>query len=147
MDLKESSADFRFPCLRRAREGDLRHGDAELLRDETHSFGKSNVLDFLDETEDIARGATSEAVVELPDGVYGERRRLLAMERTESGEVLGAGFLEFDIVSDDADDVRLLLKRLFEVVGGHQLIRSASIVGQASLKRNIAGPAWRVEKL
>jgi hypothetical protein len=64
------------------------------------------------------------------------------MERTEAREILGAGFLEFDIVSDDADDVRLLLERLCEIVGGHQPILSASIVGQASLKRNIAGLAW-----
>ena len=95
-------------------------GDAEFLRDEADSFGKSDVLDFLDETEDVTRGATSEAVIELPDGVYGERRRLLAMERTEAGEILRAGFLEFDIVSDDADDVRLLLDGVGEIAGvGH----------------------------
>src|SRR5262245_61504654 len=41
------------------------------------------------------------------------------MEGTEAGEVLCARLLELDVVTDDADDVGLLLKGVFEVGGGH----------------------------
>src|SRR5215468_8778902 len=41
------------------------------------------------------------------------------MEGTEAGEVLRARLLELDVVTDDADDVGLLLEGVFEVGGGH----------------------------
>jgi len=39
------------------------------------------------------------------------------MKRTESGEILRPRLLELDIIADDADDICLLLKRLFEIIG------------------------------
>ena len=59
-----------------------------------------------------------------------------------------AGFFEFDVVSDDADDVRLLLERFFEGVGGHGQ-RETSIVrlGEFERKDNcsfrVVGKVWK----
>ena len=42
------------------------------------------------------------------------------MEGAESREILGSGFLELDVVADNADDVCLLLDRVCEIAGvGH----------------------------
>src|SRR5580765_1677962 len=51
--------------------------------------------------------------------MHGERRRLLVMKGTEPGKILGARLLEFDVVTDDANDVGLLLEGVFEVGSGH----------------------------
>ena len=75
---------------------------------------------FLDEAEDVAGDAASEAVVELARGVDRERRRFFAVEGTEAGVVLRSGFLELDVVADDADDIGLLLDGVCEIAGvGH----------------------------
>ena len=104
----------------RSVEAGLRHSDAELLGHRADGFREGDVLDFLDEGEDVAGDAASEAVEELAGGVHRERRGLLAVEGAESGIVLRAGLLQLDVVADDADDVRLLLDYVREVAGvGH----------------------------
>ena len=54
----------------------------------------------------------------LARGMNRERWRLLGVERTQTGEILRSSLLQFDVVADDADDIRLLLEGLFEVGGG-----------------------------
>ena len=50
----------------------------------------------------------------------GKRRRFLVVKRTKPGEILRSSLLQFDVVTDDADDVCLLLDDFFEVDGvGH----------------------------
>jgi hypothetical protein len=105
--------------LFRAGKADFGHGHAKLLRDQPDGFGEGDVLNFLHETEDIARDAATEAVVELARSVDGERRRLLVVEGTESGEVLRARLLQLDVVAHNADDVGLLLEGFFEIVRTH----------------------------
>ena len=39
------------------------------------------------------------------------------MKRTKPGEILGTRLPQLDVVAHDADDVRLLLEGLLEVVG------------------------------
>ncbi len=86
--------------------------------------GKRNVLDLLDEAENVSRIPAAKAVKKLARSVDGERRRLLAMKRTQPGKVLRPRLPQFDVVAHDADDVRLLLERLLEVVGrGHERSR------------------------
>ena len=41
------------------------------------------------------------------------------MKGTKPRIVLRPGLLQLDVVADDADDVRLLLQRFFEVFRGH----------------------------
>src|SRR5207302_7424772 len=99
----------------RAAEFKLGKGHAQLLRHQPHRFRKSDVLDFLNEGEYVAGHAAAEAVKELPGGVHGERRRLLIVEGTKAREVLRARLLELDVIADNANDVGLLLERVFEV--------------------------------
>jgi hypothetical protein len=76
----------------------------------------------------------------LPRGVYGKRRRLLAMKRAQAGKVLRPGFFQLNVVADDADDIRLLLDRVREIAGiGHvrKLHCSEGIVGHGSADWNI----------
>src|SRR4051812_7521974 len=79
--------------------------DAQLRSNGTNGFGERRVLDLLHEAEDVTREAASEAVIELFRGVHAEAGRLLVVERTEPGEILRAGFLQLDVVADDANDV------------------------------------------
>jgi hypothetical protein len=78
---------------------DFGQRDAELLRDETNGFGEGDVFDFLDEAEDVAGDAASEAVIELAGGVDGEGSGFFAVKGAEAGEVLGAGFFQLDVVA------------------------------------------------
>ena len=103
--------------LLRTGKRDLRHRHAQLLRQQPDGFRESNILDFLDEGKDISRLAAAKAVIKLPGGMDRKRSRLLGMKRTKPGEVLRPSLLQLDVVADDADDIRLLLERLFEVVG------------------------------
>ena len=61
------------------------------------------------------RLVAAEAMVELAHRMHREGRGLFAMKRTKSGEVLPSGFLQRDVFTDDADDIRLLLYELGEV--------------------------------
>jgi hypothetical protein len=85
---------------------------SHLLGNAPDGFRESDVLDLLYEGKDIALLPASEAVKELPGRMHGKRRRLLFVKRTETNEVLRSGFLELDIIADDADDVRLLFQVL-----------------------------------
>src|SRR5262249_26087021 len=69
-------------------------------------FVEAEPLDFLDELEDVAALATSEALVKLMVGVDTEGRGFFGVERAKARIALGrADALEADIFSDDADDV------------------------------------------
>jgi len=51
-----------------------------------------------------------------------KRRRLLAMKRTQPGKILRSGFLELDVIANNADNVRLLSHRFFKVAErGHEM--------------------------
>ena len=59
------------------------------------------------------------------------------MKGAEAGVVLRPGLLQFDVVADDADDVRLLLDRVCEIAGvGHG--EGSGIVRQRTANVNIA---------
>src|ERR1035438_577380 len=90
--------------------------------------GECDVFDLLNEGKDVSRLAAAKAVKELARGMDGKRRRLLGMKGTEAGEILGSRFLQLDVVADDTDDVRLLLERLFEVVGGQHEVQRELLV-------------------
>ena len=75
--------------------------------------GKRALVHFHHEFEDVAAHAASEAVVNLPHRMHGERRSLFLMERAQPGEIL-PGLLQADVFPDHADDVRLLLHLLRE---------------------------------
>ncbi len=146
MDIEQRHAHLRFARFLRATELDLGHGHAELLRDQPDGLRKRNVLDFLHKREHVSRHAASEAVKELPRGVHGERRRLLVMKRTEAGKILRARLLELDVVADNANDVGLLLERVFEVGGGHEKRWDDSIVGHERDKGKWPNRAGEVRK-
>ena len=117
MQIEQESAGAGLASLLRRAELGLGRGDAELLRDGADGLGKGDVLDLLDEGEDVAGDSAAEAVEVLAAGVDGKRRRLFAMEGTEPGVVLRAGFAQLDVFADDADDVGLLLDGVGEVSG------------------------------
>ena len=118
MHIDERHANLSVTRLCRTGKADLGHGHAELLSDQADGFREGDVLDLLHKGEDIARFSAAKAVVKLPRGMHRKRRRLLGMKRTEPGEILRPSLLQLDVVADDADDIRLLLEDLFEVVGG-----------------------------
>ena len=64
------------------------------------------------------------------------------MKRTQPGEVLGTSFLQLDVVPDDADDVGLLLERVFEVGSGHGMRGTLPLWGIAG-KKEMAGRLWK----
>src|SRR2546430_12335006 len=57
----------------------------------------------------------SETVKELPRGMHRERRRLLAMKRTQPRKILRPRLLQLDVIAHHADDIRLLLERVREI--------------------------------
>src|SRR5579872_2109129 len=115
MSVEQLSAKLCVFGFGRAAVVQLGHGNAELLGDEADSFGKSDVLDFLNEAENVAFRAASEAIVELARGVDGKRRRLFAVKGTQPGVVLRSRLAQLYVVPDDADDVGLLADEFFEV--------------------------------
>lgn len=79
-------------------------------------------------------------MIKLPRGVNRKRWRFLPVKRTEAGIVLRPSFLQLDVVADDADNIRLLLHRLFEIFRGHgwgDSRRSPGIVSQRGADGNI----------
>ena len=84
----------------------IRHGDAEPLRQHADGVGEAHLLLQLHELEDVAADAAPEAVEERLLTVHVERRRLLAVERAES--FIGrAGFPERHVVLHHLHDVGL----------------------------------------
>jgi hypothetical protein len=70
----------------------------------------------LEELEHVAADAAAEAVEVALLAIDVERRRLLAVERTEP-LVGGAGLLERDVILDDDDDVGVMLQVVDELLG------------------------------
>src|SRR5581483_8464117 len=104
----------------RAAATQLGERHAELLGNSAHRLGEGDVLNLLHEAEDVAGGAAAKAVIELARGMHRERRRFFAMEWAKTGEVLSAGALELYVISDDANNVRLLLEGVRKITGiGH----------------------------
>ena len=121
LDFQQHRPQLGISGFGRAAEFHLGQRDAQLLRHRPNRLGESHVLDLLHEAEHVARTAAAKAVKELPRGMHRKRRRLLVMERTKPGIVLRPGFLQLDVVADDADDVRLLLDGFLEIGGfGHE---------------------------
>src|SRR5581483_8643491 len=109
VQIEQNSSLFCIGRFARSGVGLSRHWNPHLLCDPSYRFGKADVFYFLNEAEDIARSRAAKTVKELPRRVHGERRRFLLVERTKPGKILRAGFLELNVVADNADDVRLLL--------------------------------------
>jgi len=83
-----------------------------------------NILNALQELEHVAGLAAAETMKELPRGVYGERRRFLAVERTQPGVILRARALEANVLAYDANNIRLLLERVTQSLQGSPLVNS-----------------------
>ena len=118
VDVEELAALTAFAGFFRAVELALGQRDVALLSDDADGFRESYILNLADEGENVAGNAAAEAVVELADGVDGERGRLFFMERAEAGVVLRASFFEAHVFADDLDDVSLLLHGLGEIRHG-----------------------------
>ena len=93
--------------------GHLASGPA---REFFHRFDELQVRVFHQESDRGAVGAAAEAVVELLVRDYGERGRLLVVERT-ARLVFLAGALERDVVLDDLDDVGRRDEVVYEGLG------------------------------
>src|SRR5208337_559503 len=118
MHVDEHHANVSVAGLLRTGKRDLGHGHAQLLSNQPKGFREGDVLDLLDKGEDISRLSAAKAVIKLPCGMHRKRRRLLGMKRTKPRKVLRPSLLQLDVVANDANDIRLLLEGLFEVVGG-----------------------------
>ena len=88
---------------------------AEALREQLHRVVEPDLLVQLEELEDVAADAAAEAVEEPLVAVDVERRRLLAVERTEA-LVGGAGLLQRHVVLDHDDDVGVVLQVVDELL-------------------------------
>src|SRR5208337_404999 len=117
MHIKQRHAHLSVASLRRTGKTHLWHRHAQLLRDQPDRLRESDVFDLLDERKDISRLPAAEAVKELARSVHRKRRRLLGVKRTKPGKVLRPSLLQLDVIPDNADDIRLLLEGLFEVIG------------------------------
>ena len=99
MQIQELSALACFGGLFRRGKLSLGQRDPALLRDDPHCFGETDVLDFADKAEHVARHAAAKAVIELADRMDGEGRRLFFMEGAKAGVVLRAGLAQTDVCS------------------------------------------------
>src|SRR5882724_11760727 len=115
VDIKQHRSQLGFFRLGRAAKAGFRERYVQLLRDRSHRLRKGNVLYFLHEAEHIARRPAPETVKELPRGMHRERRRLLAMKRTQPRKILRPRLLQLDVIAHHADDIRLLLERVREI--------------------------------
>src|SRR5262249_37616356 len=80
--------------------------DPEFLREHPHGILEPDFLVKLEELEHVAADAAAEAVEKSFFRIDVKRRRLLAVERTES--FIGAsGALQRDVLLDDRQEVRL----------------------------------------
>jgi hypothetical protein len=89
-----------------------RDGDSGFFRNRAHGFGEAAFIHFHHELKNVAAYAAAKAVVDLLQGVNGERRRFFGMEGAQAGKIL-AGFFQANVFAHHADDVRLL----FDLVG------------------------------
>ena len=80
MDLQQHGSQLRVFGFGFGTERLLGQRHSKLLRDRPHRLRKSNVLNFLNEAEDIARSLTAKAVVKLPRCMHRERWRLLLVK-------------------------------------------------------------------
>ena len=82
---------------------------AESLREQLHRIGESDLLVQLEELEHVAADAAAEAMKEPLVTRDVERRRFLAVERTET-LIRCTRLLQRHVVLDHDDDVGLLLE-------------------------------------
>jgi len=119
--VEQAATMFGGACFFRRRVADLGHGDAQFFSHHSHGFGKGDVLDLLDESENISAGIAAKAVKELVSRVHGKRRGLFLVERAQPRVILRAGFPQLDVLAHNADDVGLLLDGAGEIAGlGHE---------------------------
>ena len=110
-----STSAVRCCCSRRSSGERLarpRHGDAAFFGHRAHRLREIALVHLHHELENVAAGAAAEAVVDLLDGMDGERRRLFGVKWAQAGEILAALF-QAHVFADHADDVRLL----FDAIG------------------------------
>ena len=87
----------------------------EALREQLHRIGESGLLVQLEELEDVAADVAAKAMEKTLVAVDVKRRRLLAVERTES--LVGrAGLLQRHVVLNHDDDVGLVLQVVDELL-------------------------------
>ena len=79
--------------------------------------GKVEVVVLHHEGEDIAGLAAAETVEELPPRMHRERWRFLTMKRTQAKES-GTAFFQIDTLTDNLDDIRLVLDPGRNVIPG-----------------------------
>src|SRR6185503_14501163 len=80
-------------------------GDPEAVGEPLDRLGEVEVLRLLDEAHDVAALPAAEAVVELLDGIDGEARRPLLVERAPAREARARGAAQRRARGDDLDDV------------------------------------------
>src|SRR5208282_2426961 len=117
MHVQQRHANLTVASLRWTGKTDLRHRHAELLSNQPDGFRKSNILDLLYKSKNIPRLAAAKTMKKLPRSMHRKRRSLLRMKRTKPRKVLRPSLLQPDVVTHNPDDIRLLFKRLFKVVG------------------------------
>jgi hypothetical protein len=81
-------------------------GDPGLGGQAFHCLDEVQLVDLAHEGDDVALGAAAEAVVEALLGVEGERRRLLGVERAQSGPA-GADLAQRHLFAGDGLEVGL----------------------------------------
>jgi hypothetical protein len=106
----------------------LRDRDAQTRGQDLHGIDESDVLMFGDEGDDVARLAATEALVDATLGIHVKGRRLLLVERTQSGKG-SSTLLQAHVFPDHVDDVRLLAYLLDDMVG------DAHGIGVTSVRR------------
>jgi hypothetical protein len=99
--------DQRLAALPRSARRLGRHGKPETLGHCPHGLGEGQRLRLHDEAEDVAVLAAAEAVIEAALFAHRERRRLLGVERTQTGDAAAAA-LECHDIADDVRDARAL---------------------------------------
>jgi len=117
VNIEQGSAHLGLACFFRRGIRDLGHRNAELVCHHAHGFGKSDVLDLLEERIDISRSSAAEAVEELAFLVNGKRTGLFLMEWAQPDQVLPATLAQPYVFPDDPDDVGLLFEGGGEVAG------------------------------
>jgi len=96
----------------------LLHRDVEARAELLGRFDEALALDLHHEREHVAVLLAAKAMEEALVGHHVERRRLLAMERTQPFEG-AARLLQLDVLADDRDDVRSRANLVDDFVSDH----------------------------
>ena len=106
----------------------IRNRNASLFGERARRLRKGETFEPHHERQRIARLLAAEAVKVLPVATHVERRRLLAVKRTQTAEI-GAALLQGDVLADQRDDVDPFTNFSDELVSNQR--------GAASFRRNL----------